>query len=118
MMAANGTDVRYAANIIMAEEFSQQEYDYLILGGGTARLVLAARLSENPEAMVGVIEAGKNRLNDMLVDVPAMYGQMLGNTEYDWVHQTTPQTAAEGEAAYQLAAGKMLGGSSALNLMM
>ena len=74
-----------------AEHFLMQSYDFVIVGGGTAGLVIAARLTEDPDITVGVIEAGKNRLGDMLVDTPAMFTQMLGNPEYDWMMFTTPQ---------------------------
>lgn len=74
-----------------AEEFLAQQYDYVIVGGGTAGLVVAARLSENPDVTVGVLEAGKCKLNDMLVDTPAFFQQMLGNPEYDWMLKTEPQ---------------------------
>ena len=55
-----------------AEDFLRHNYDYLIVGGGTAGLCIAARLTENPDVTVGVLEAGKNRLGDMLIDCPAM----------------------------------------------
>lgn len=74
-----------------AEEFLAHEYDFVIVGGGTAGLVVAARLTENPGFTVGVIEAGRNRLGDMLVDTPALFLQMLGNEDYDWKFHTTPQ---------------------------
>jgi hypothetical protein len=72
-----------------AEEFLAHKYDFVIVGGGTAGLAIAARLTENPDVTVGVIEAGKNKLNDMLVDVPALFLQMLGNEEYDWNYHTS-----------------------------
>lgn len=57
--------------------------DYVIIGGGTAGLVLANRLSENPNLSVVVLEAGENRLNDPRVMIPAFWTSLLG-TELDW----------------------------------
>jgi len=121
-MTANGVNGVNSANsysnIIPAAEFAKQEYDYLILGGGTAGLAVAARLSENPDVTVGVIEAGKNKLDDQLVDTPAMFLQMFCNPDYDWKYMTTPQISADGKKEHHLVRGKMLGGSSAINYMM
>ena len=75
------------------EQFLAHTYDFLIIGGGTAGLALAARLTENPDVSVGVLEAGKNRLGDFTVDTPAMLTQMLGNPEYDWMMYTVPQVS-------------------------
>jgi len=74
-----------------AEDFLKHEYDYIVVGGGTAGLVVAARLTENPDVTVGVLEAGKNRLGDPLVDVPAAFLGMFNNPEYDWAFMTEPQ---------------------------
>jgi choline dehydrogenase len=51
-------------------DFASQTFDFVIIGGGTAGLALAARLSEDPDTTVGVLEAGKNRLADPNILVP------------------------------------------------
>ena len=51
-------------------QFASRSYDYVIVGGGTAGLTLAARLTEDPNVSVGVIEAGQNRLADPNILVP------------------------------------------------
>jgi choline dehydrogenase-like flavoprotein len=95
-MAANGVNgtangTHLPALSTSAEDFLSHKYDYLILGGGTAGLAIAARLTENPNVTVGVLEAGRNLLNDMLVDTPAAFPQMFGKPEYDWTFRTVPQ---------------------------
>ena len=87
----NGVNGTHKSAIVPVDEFTTQSYDYVICGGGTAGLAIAARLTENPDVTVGVIEAGKNRLGDPLVDIPAMFLQMLGNKEYDWAWDSIPQ---------------------------
>lgn len=68
----------------------QSEYDFIIVGGGTAGLVVAARLTEDPSVSVLVLEAGQNALQDPRVAVPAMWGALLG-TDLDWDFITLPQ---------------------------
>jgi hypothetical protein len=89
--SVNGANGSQKSALVSVDEFVGQSYDYVICGGGTAGLVIAARLTENPDVTVGVIEAGKNRLDDPLVDMPAMFLQMLGNKEYDYAWNTIPQ---------------------------
>ncbi|OGE47793.1 hypothetical protein PENARI_c037G02962 [Penicillium arizonense] len=99
------------------EEFTGTTFDYVICGGGTAGLAIAARLSENPDVTVGVIEAGKYRIGDPLIDTPAAFSQMFENPEYDWCMYTTPQEGNQGKIQH-IPRGKALGGSSAINYMM
>lgn len=96
-------------------EFCERQFDYLVVGGGTAGLVVAARLSEIPEITVGVVEAGPAAFDDLSINIPGRYGETL-NTKYDWQFETTPQP---GLAGRKLAwpRGKVLGGTSALNFM-
>lgn len=58
-------------------EFTSQQYDYVVIGGGTAGCVVAARLTENPNITVGVIEAGQNRMDDANVATPSLYPTMV-----------------------------------------
>ncbi|KAF5378241.1 hypothetical protein D9757_009134 [Collybiopsis confluens] len=99
-----------------AATFADQTYDYVIIGGGTAGLVLAARLTEFSNVTVGVIEAGTLRLGDAVVDTPAFIGQGLFNTDYDWNFVTVPQ-AHVSQRNIPINRGKMLGGSAGLNFM-
>lgn len=78
-----------------SEDFISKSYDYIIVGGGTAGLVIAARLSEDPNSSIAVIEAGGNRLGDPLIDAPALYSQTWDKHEYDWCYKTVPQVSTE-----------------------
>lgn len=83
-----------AASLIKSvEEFISIEYDFVIVGGGTAGLAVASRLTENPAVTVGVIEAGKNGLNDPLIDTPAATMQLLSHPSYDWGFKTEPRVS-------------------------
>jgi choline dehydrogenase-like flavoprotein len=82
------------------------------VGGGTAGLVVASRLSEDPGVSVAVIEAGPSVLNDPVVTSTTGYGSALGS-DIDWAYQSVPQTHAGGKAQ-TLRAGKALGGTSTI----
>lgn len=73
------------------EEFLDVSFDYVIIGGGTAGLVLASRLTEDPTITVGILEAGTLHLGDLNVESIGGNGQMLHNPEYDWIFKTVPQ---------------------------
>ncbi|KAF9420308.1 hypothetical protein BGZ76_004101, partial [Entomortierella beljakovae] len=90
------------------------QYDYVILGGGTAGCVLASRLTEDPKVNVLILEAGHS--DDIKESMtPAMFGELLGpNT--NWGFTSVPQKHANGRKVDQ-PRGKLLGGSSAINVM-
>ncbi|EKG11137.1 Glucose-methanol-choline oxidoreductase [Macrophomina phaseolina MS6] len=90
-------------------------YDYIVVGGGTAGLVVANRLSEDPSVTVAVIEAGVSVFNDPRVQNTTVYGLSTG-TEIDWQYQTVPQKHALNETK-SYTAGKALGGTSTVNGM-
>jgi choline dehydrogenase-like flavoprotein len=87
----NGGAAAYPALASSPEDFLQHKYDFVIVGGGTAGLVVAARLTEDPNITVGVLEAGKCQLGNPLVDTPAAYLNMLNDEDYDWAFMTEPQ---------------------------
>ncbi|KAL2267966.1 hypothetical protein VTJ83DRAFT_5243 [Remersonia thermophila] len=97
------------------EEFAKLPFDFLVVGGGTAGLTVAARLSEQSHLLVGVLEAGPLSLADEVVNCPGLAGRGL-DTELDWKFKTTPQPGLGGRSM-SWARGKVLGGSSALNYM-
>jgi choline dehydrogenase len=73
------------------EEFLSSPFDFIIVGGGTAGLALAARLSENGQFKVGVLEAGENKLDDPMINIPNMFPQMQFKSGYDWMLKSVPQ---------------------------
>ncbi|KIX02837.1 uncharacterized protein Z518_08780 [Rhinocladiella mackenziei CBS 650.93] len=116
MASTNSVNGAQESAHVTVEEFLQPSYDYLIRGGGTAGLTIAARLAENPNVTVGVIEAGKNKLGDPFVDVLAFHLQTLGNQDYDWAFHTSPQVGNKNKIHY-VPRGKLLGGSSGINYL-
>ncbi len=88
------------------------EFDYIVVGGGTAGCVLAARLSEDPDTSVLLVEAGSARLAPAMT-VPDAWPELLG-TAADWGDVTSAQADA-GPLPYPR--GRALGGSGAINAM-
>lgn len=94
------------------------EFDYVIVGGGSAGSTLAARLSEDLDVTVCLLEAGGEG-RDVLVRIPAAIVAMLpGRPKINnWAFETVPQKGLNGRNGYQ-PRGKALGGSSAINAML
>ncbi|MGY1683679.1 choline dehydrogenase [Geodermatophilus sp. SYSU D01176] len=95
----------------------QQQYDFVIVGGGSAGSALANRLSADPGNRVLVLEAGrKDSLWDVFVHMPAALTIPIGNRLYDWKYESEPEPWMGGRKVYH-ARGKLLGGSSSINGM-
>lgn len=90
-----------------------QTYDYIIAGAGSAGCALAARLCEDPDVTVCLIEAGGNG-NSLFVRMPAGNGFIFGNPRFDWGYESVPQAGLDGRTIYY-PRGKGLGGTSLLN---
>lgn len=88
-------------------------YDIVIIGGGTAGLVLANRLSENPDLRIAVLESGQDRTADPSTLTPGAW-PLLANASTSWMFQTTPREGTGGKVL-TVPQGRALGGSSAIN---
>ena len=89
--------------------------DYVIVGGGSAGSVLAARLSEDPAVKVVLLEAGPPDAS-VLIHCPAGLALLAKNRDLNWGLSTVPQPGLNGRRGYQ-PRGKVLGGSSSVNAM-
>ncbi|MEJ8839046.1 GMC family oxidoreductase [Ramlibacter sp. AN1133] len=89
--------------------------DYVIVGGGSAGCVLAARLSEDPAVQVALLEAGPADTS-VLIQCPAGLAVLAQTGQANWKFQTVPQPGLGGRRGY-VPRGKVLGGSSSINAM-
>ena len=93
----------------------KREFDYVVVGGGSAGCVLAARLSEDPAATVCLVEAGPPD-RSVLIHCPAGLAGLALTGTFNWGFETVPQPGLGGRRGYQ-PRGKVLGGSSSINAM-
>ncbi len=90
-------------------------FDYIIVGAGSAGCVLAARLSEDANVTVVLIEAGGSDATNWVTIPAALIGTVPTN-RHNWAFETVPQTGLNGRKGYQ-PRGKVMGGSSSINAM-
>lgn len=91
------------------------EFDYVIVGGGSAGCVLANRLSEQADLRVALVEAGPAGPS-RFISIPGGVIGTVPRKRFNWAFETVPQQGLNGRRGYQ-PRGKVLGGSSAINAM-
>jgi choline dehydrogenase len=89
------------------------EFDYVIVGAGSAGCVLANRLSADGKHSVLLLEAGPKDSN-LWIHVPLGYGKLFKDKTVNWMYQTEPEPGLDGRTVFQ-PRGKVLGGSSSIN---
>ena len=93
--------------------FEDKEFDYIIVGAGSAGCVLANRLTASGKNSVLLLEAGPKDSN-IWIHVPLGYGKLFKDTSVNWMYQTEPEPGLNGRSVFQ-PRGKVLGGSSSIN---
>jgi len=91
------------------------EFDYIVVGAGSAGCVLAARLTESGRHRVLLLEAGGRDWHPWL-HIPIGYGKPFYDPRVNWMYRTEPDPGLDGRRGYW-PRGKVLGGSSAINAM-
>ena len=96
---------------------NREQYDFIIVGGGSAGSALASRLSADPANRVLVLEAGRPDYPwDVFIHMPAALTFPIGSRFYDWGYNSEPEPHLHNRRVYH-ARGKVLGGSSSINGM-
>jgi choline dehydrogenase len=96
---------------------TSHQYDFIIVGGGSAGSALANRLSADPSNRVLVLEAGRPDYRwDVFIHMPAALTYPIGSRFYDWKYESEPEPHMRNRRIYH-ARGKVLGGSSSINGM-
>src|SRR5450756_355149 len=98
---------------LMHSDDGASEFDYVIVGAGSAGCVLANRLSADGRNSVLLLEAGPKDTN-LWIHVPLGYGRLFKEKAVNWMYQTEPEPGLDGRTVFQ-PRGKVLGGSSSIN---
>lgn len=115
----NTCDISEICQRVQPKTVPDQEYDFIVVGGGTAGAAAAGRLAENLDWKVLLIEAGNDESPG--TQIPSMIGNFMSNEVMNWNYKTEPEPAAcQGyeEKRCNWPRGKVLGGCSTINGMM
>ena len=93
----------------------QTEFDYVIVGAGSAGCTVAARLTEDPDVSVLLIEAG-GWDRDPMIGIPLAWGRNVIARRHDWIYDTEPAPSLNGRRI-PVYRGRVIGGSSSINAM-
>ncbi|GJJ13692.1 hypothetical protein Clacol_007948 [Clathrus columnatus] len=105
---------QFATRVTQSQTSSKvKEYDFVIVGGGTAGCVLASKLSENPAFTVILIEAGRSHEEYLFSKIPLGFSKLFLSAA-DWAFSTTPQKHVK-DRVIRLPRGKVLGGTRDFN---
>ncbi|PPQ80124.1 hypothetical protein CVT25_001423 [Psilocybe cyanescens] len=105
-----------AITFTQSTQLTSKTYDYVIVGAGTAGLVLASRLTENPSITVLVLEAGGDDANNTGISTPFLAASITPNTSLDWNYTVTPQVGMDNRT-FAYPRGRVLGGCSSVNYL-
>ncbi|PPQ71985.1 hypothetical protein CVT26_007141 [Gymnopilus dilepis] len=105
-----------AVTISSASQLTTNTFDYVIVGGGNAGLVLANRLTEDSKVTVLVLEAGVSDQGVIAAEAPFLGPTVTPNTPYDYNYTVTPQVGLD-QRTFAYPRGRLLGGSSSANYL-
>jgi choline dehydrogenase len=111
MMAMNCSEFMHGRSDLMSDD----TFDYIVTGAGSAGCAVAARLSEDGRFRVLLLEAGQRDSNPW-IHIPVGYHKLYAHNELNWKFESEPVPGLNGRTCYQ-PRGKMLGGTSSLNGM-
>ncbi|KAF5354793.1 hypothetical protein D9756_005765 [Leucocoprinus leucothites] len=115
VVLASLMSLSFAGLLTSPDQLSTSEYDYIIVGGGTAGSVLANRLSEDEDSKILVIEAGSSDFRNLAIEGPQNAPRLI-NSQFDWNFTTVNVSGLNGRSLpYER--GFVLGGSSSINFM-
>lgn len=108
------SDLRDANPTKKGLSMDTMEFDYIVVGAGSSGCVIAARLSEQRDCRVLILEAGSSDRNNLWIRIPLGVGKILPNQKLIWPFFTEPEPQLGGKRISQLR-GKVLGGSGSIN---